>query len=79
MPTIEERVKKVVAEQLGLAAADIKNESSFVDDLGADSLDTVELVMALEDEFEVEIEDTKAEQITTVQKAIDELTALTGK
>ena len=71
MSDIEQRVTKIVAEQLGVAEADIKNESSFVDDLGADSLDTVELVMALEDEFEIEIPDEQAEKITTVQQAID--------
>lgn len=71
MENIEQRVKKIVAEQLGVAEADIKTESSFVDDLGADSLDTVELVMALEDEFETEIPDESAEKITTVQQAID--------
>ena len=71
MSDIEQRVKKIVAEQLGVAEADIKNESSFVDDLGADSLDTVELVMALEDEFEMEIPDEQAEKFTTVQQAID--------
>ncbi len=71
MSDIEQRVIKIVAEQLGVAEADIKNESSFVDDLGADSLDTVELVMALEDEFEIEIPDEQAEKITTVQQAID--------
>ena len=71
MSDIESRVKKIVAEQLGVAEADIKNESSFVDDLGADSLDTVELVMALEDEFEMEIPDEQAEKSTTVQQAID--------
>ena len=71
MDNIEQRVKKIVAEQLGVNEADIKNESSFVDDLGADSLDTVELVMALEDEFETEIPDEEAEKITTVQQAID--------
>ncbi|KAF3997955.1 acyl carrier protein [Glaciimonas immobilis] len=71
MSDIEQRVKKIVAEQLGVAEADIKLESSFVDDLGADSLDTVELVMALEDEFEMEIPDEQAEKITTVQQAID--------
>ena len=71
MSTIEERVKKIVAEQLGVNEADIKNESSFVDDLGADSLDTVELVMALEEEFECEIPDDQAEKITTVQQAVD--------
>ena len=66
MDNIEQRVKKIVAEQLGVAEAEIKNEASFVNDLGADSLDTVELVMALEDEFGLE-----AEKITTVQQAID--------
>jgi acyl carrier protein len=71
MSDIEARVKKIVAEQLGVNEAEIKNESSFVDDLGADSLDTVELVMALEDEFETEIPDEEAEKITTVQQAID--------
>ena len=71
MENIEQRVKKIVAEQLGVNEADIKIESSFVDDLGADSLDTVELVMALEDEFETEIPDEEAEKITTVQQAID--------
>jgi acyl carrier protein len=68
---IEARVKKIVAEQLGVAEADIKNESSFVEDLGADSLDNVELVMALEEEFECEIPDEAAEKITNVQQAID--------
>jgi acyl carrier protein len=71
MSDIEARVRKIVAEQLGVNEAEIKNESSFVDDLGADSLDTVELVMALEDEFETEIPDEEAEKITTVQQAID--------
>ena len=71
MDNIVERVKKIVAEQLGVNEADIKNESSFVDDLGADSLDTVELVMALEEEFECEIPDEEAEKITSVQQAID--------
>ena len=71
MDNIVERVKKIVAEQLGVNEADIKNESSFVDDLGADSLDSVELVMALEEEFECEIPDEQAEKITTVQQAVD--------
>ncbi|AKH37499.1 MULTISPECIES: acyl carrier protein [Nitrosomonas] len=68
---IEQRIKKIVAEQLGVNEADVKNESSFVNDLGADSLDTVELVMALEEEFECEIPDEQAEKINTVQEAID--------
>jgi acyl carrier protein len=71
MDNIEQRVKKIVAEQLGVNEADIKIDSSFVDDLGADSLDTVELVMALEEEFECEIPDEDAEKITNVQQAID--------
>ena len=71
MESIEQRVKKIVAEQLGVNEADFKNESTFVDDLGADSLDTVELVMALEEEFECEIPDEDAEKITSVQQAID--------
>lgn len=75
MENIEQRVKKIVAEQLGVNEADVKNESAFVDDLGADSLDTVELVMALEDEFETEIPDEDAEKITTVQQAIDYVTS----
>jgi acyl carrier protein len=72
---IEQRVKKIVAEQLGVNESEIKTESSFVDDLGADSLDTVELVMALEEEFECEIPDEEAEKITTVQQAIDYVNA----
>ena len=70
MSDIEQRVKKIVAEQLGVAEADIKIESSFVDDLGADSLDTVELVMAFEEEFGVEIPDDAAETIVTVGDAV---------
>ena len=68
--SIEERVKKVVAEQLDVSG-DIDNNASFIDDLGADSLDTVELVMSLEEEFDCEIPDDQAENITTVQQAID--------
>ncbi|MAA85196.1 MAG: acyl carrier protein [Halieaceae bacterium] len=71
MSNIEDRVKKIVAEQLGVKEEEVKSEASFVDDLGADSLDTVELVMALEEEFETEIPDEEAEKITTVQLAID--------
>ena len=71
MDNVEQRVKKIVAEQLGVNEAEIMNESSFVDDLGADSLDTVELVMALEEEFETEIPDEEAEKITTVRQAVD--------
>jgi acyl carrier protein len=71
MENVEQRVRKIVAEQLGVNEADVKSESSFVNDLGADSLDTVELVMALEEEFETEIPDEFAEKITTVQQAID--------
>ena len=71
MENIEQRVKKIVAEQLGVNETDVKNESSFVNDLGADSLDTVELVMALEEEFETEIPDEEAEKIATVQQAIE--------
>jgi acyl carrier protein len=71
MDNIEQRVKKIVAEQLGVNESEIKIDSSFVNDLGADSLDTVELVMALEEEFETEIPDEEAEKITTVQEAIN--------
>ena len=73
--SIEERVKKIVAEQLGSGEDEISNESSFIDDLGADSLDTVELVMALEEEFDIEIPDDDAEKIATVQAAIDYVSA----
>ncbi|MAD45979.1 MAG: acyl carrier protein [Thalassobium sp.] len=75
MSNIEERVKKIVCEQLGVKEEDVKASSSFVDDLGADSLDTVELVMALEEEFETEIPDEDAEKLTTVQEAIDYIIA----
>ena len=71
MSTIEDRVKKIVVEQLGVKEDTVIPTASFVDDLGADSLDTVELVMALEEEFEVEIPDEDAEKITTVQQAAD--------
>ena len=71
MSTVEERVKKIVVEQLGVKDEDVNSSASFVDDLGADSLDTVELVMALEEEFKTEIPDEDAENITTVQQAVD--------
>ena len=70
MSTIVERVTKLVCEQLGVKENEVTLEASFVEDLGADSLDTVELVMALEEEFETEIPDEEAEKITTVQLAI---------
>lgn len=75
MSTVEERVKKIVVEQLGVKEDEVNASSSFVDDLGADSLDTVELVMALEEEFETEIPDEEAEKITTVQQAVDYINA----
>jgi acyl carrier protein len=75
MSSIEEQVKSIVAEQLGVKEDEVTNNASFVDDLGADSLDTVELVMALEEEFETEIPDEDAEKITTVQQAIDFVTS----
>ncbi len=75
MSTVEERVKQIVVEQLGVKEEEVTGESSFVDDLGADSLDTVELVMALEEEFNIEIPDEEAEKITTVQQAMDYINA----
>jgi len=77
MSSVEERVAKIVVEQLGVKEEEVKSEASFVDDLGADSLDTVELVMALEEEFGTEIPDDEAEKITTVQLAIDYINANT--
>lgn len=70
---VTERVKKIVIEQLGVKEEEVTNEASFVDDLGADSLDTVELVMALEEEFDCEISDDAAEKITTVQQAVNHI------
>lgn len=78
MSSIEQQVKSIVAEQLGVKEDEVTNDASFVDDLGADSLDTVELVMALEEEFETEIPDEEAEKITTVQQAIDFVNARQG-
>jgi len=75
---IEARVRKIIIEQLGVKEEQVTNEASFVEDLGADSLDTVELVMALEEEFELEIPDEDAEKITTVQQAIDYIAAHLG-
>ncbi len=75
MSSIEDRVSKIVVEQLGVKEEEVKLASSFVDDLGADSLDTVELVMALEEEFDTEIPDEDAEKITTVQLAVDYVNA----
>jgi len=75
MSSVEDQVRAIIAEQLGIKTDEIKNDASFVDDLGADSLDTVELVMALEEEFETEIPDEEAEKITTVQNAIDYVAA----
>ena len=75
MSSIAEQVKSIVAEQLGVKEEEVTNDASFVEDLGADSLDTVELVMALEEEFETVIPDEEAEKITTVQEAIDYITA----
>ena len=72
--SVEERVRKIVVEQLGVKEEEVQSDSSFVDDLGADSLDTVELVMALEEEFQCEIPDEEAEKITTVQQAINYIT-----
>ena len=71
MDDLEQKVKKIIAEQLGKDVEDIKNEASFIEDLGADSLDTVELVMALEDAFKVQFPDEQQENLRTVQQAID--------
>ncbi len=75
MSDVEAKITAIVAEQLGVDESEVKNDSSFIDDLGADSLDTVELVMALEEAFETEIPDEEAEKITTVQAAIDYVNA----
>ena len=78
MSSIEERVKKIIVEQLGVSDEQVTTDASFVDDLGADSLDTVELVMALEKEFDVEIPDDEAEKITTVKEAVGFVEANAG-
>ena len=71
MATVDERVKKIIAEQLGVEEDEVTSEASFVEDLGADSLDTVELVMELEEEFDIQIPDDQAEKIKTVGEVID--------
>ena len=76
--SLEEKVRNIVAKQLGLGEDEVNNESSFIDDLGADSLDTVELVMSLEEEFDIEISDDEAENILTVQAAIDHINSNTN-
>lgn len=73
MASYEERVKEIIVEQLGVDAAAVTPEASFVDDLGADSLDTVELVMAFEEEFDIEIPDEDAENLTTVGRSLEYL------
>lgn len=75
MASIEEKVQQIIAEQLGVDESQVTGDASFMDDLGADSLDTVELVMALEEEFDIEISDEDAEKIQTVQDAIDYIAA----
>ncbi len=75
MENVEQRIKKIVAEQLGVNEAEVKSESSFVDDLGADSLDTVELVMALEEAFEIEVPEEELEGVQTVGQAYELVTS----
>ncbi|HET9320205.1 MAG TPA: acyl carrier protein [Bryobacteraceae bacterium] len=79
MPSVEEKVKQIIVEQLGVDESQVDNTASFVEDLGADSLDIVELVMAFEEAFEIEIPDEDAEKITTVKEAIDYIEARTSK
>lgn len=79
MSSVEERVQKIIVEQLGVNAEQVTPKASFIDDLGADSLDTVELVMALEEEFGLEIPDEEAQKIGTVQAAIDYINAKSPK
>ena len=75
--SVEEKVKEIIVDQLGVDEKQVKSEASFIDDLGADSLDTVELVMSLEEEFDCEIADEEAENITNIQQAIDYINANT--
>jgi acyl carrier protein len=79
MSNIEARVKKIVIEQLGVKEEEVTNDASFVDDLGADSLDSVDLVMAIDEEFETEIPDEDAEKITTIQQAVDYINSHAGE
>ncbi len=79
MCNIENRIKKIISDQLNVKLEDIKNEKSFTNDLGADSLDVIELIMALEEEFDIEISDDEAEKINTVQSAIDCINSLKSK
>lgn len=78
MATIEEKIRKIICEQLDVAEKDVVPEASFVDDLGADSLDQVELIMAMEEEFDVSIPDEDAEKIGTVQDALDYIKKASG-
>lgn len=78
MQDIESRVRQIVAKRLQIGETEIKNEATFVEDLGADSLDTIELIMAFEQEFECEIPDQEAEKITTIARAIDFIKERTG-
>jgi len=78
MADVASKVKEIIVEQLGVTPEQVTPEASFIEDLGADSLDTVELVMALEEEFDVQIPDEEAEKITTVQQAVDYIKAKKG-
>jgi acyl carrier protein len=78
MSEVESRVKNIIVDHLGVSADDVKNEASFIDDLGADSLDTVELIMAFEEEFDIEITDDQADLIGTVGEAIAFITKATA-
>lgn len=76
--SVEEKVKEIIIDQLGVDEKQVDSGASFIDDLGADSLDTVELVMALEEEFDIEIPDDEAEKIATVQNAVDYINSRTN-
>ncbi|MGD8719561.1 MAG: acyl carrier protein [Candidatus Zixiibacteriota bacterium] len=78
MADVTDKVKEIIVEQLGVTPEQVTPEASFIEDLGADSLDTVELVMALEEEFDIQIPDEEAEKITTVQQAVDYIVAKKG-